>query len=260
MELSGKPVGVDEILPWRDLYRQEMNCQIVHDSLHYRKGWTQSYFLHAGNFTAGYGAVAVAGPWKGKPTAFEFYILPQYRSRAFDFFRTLLDISGAVMVETQTNDALMTVMLYAFGQTIANESILFHDRLTTAHAPTGAVFRRVAPEDSSQIAEHKLDAEAEWVVTMEGKIAAAGDILYHYNRPYGDIYMKVAEPFRKRGLGGYLVQELKRVCYERGNVPAARCNPTNTPSRKTLQKAGFVPCAIWLNGSVCDSNHPERAL
>ena len=34
---------VAEILPWRELYRQEMNCQIVHDSLHGREGWTLPY-------------------------------------------------------------------------------------------------------------------------------------------------------------------------------------------------------------------------
>jgi GNAT superfamily N-acetyltransferase len=70
------------------------------------------------------------------------------------------------------------------------------------------------------------------------------------SRPYGDIYMEVAEPFRSRGLGSFLVQELKRVCYEGGNVPGARCNPRNVASRKTLQKAGFVPCGHILNGSV----------
>ena len=62
--------------------------------------------------------------------------------------------------------------------------------------------------------------------------------------------MAVAEPFRRRGLGSYLVQELKRVCYRDGNVPAARCNTTNVASRKTLQKAGFVPCGHILVGSV----------
>jgi len=88
------------------------------------------------------------------------------------------------------------------------------------------------------------------VVEIEGKTAATGGILFHYNRPYGDIYMEVAEPFRRRGLGSDLVQELKRVCYEGGNVPAARCNPKNIASRKTLQKAGFVPCGHILTGSV----------
>ncbi|MCI0353180.1 MAG: GNAT family N-acetyltransferase [Acidobacteriales bacterium] len=79
---------------------------------------------------------------------------------------------------------------------------------------------------------------------------ASGSILFHYNRPYGDIYMAVAKPFRQRGLGSYFVQELKRVCYEGGSVPAARCNPKNIASRKTLQQAGFVPCGNILTGLV----------
>ena len=62
--------------------------------------------------------------------------------------------------------------------------------------------------------------------------------------------MEVAEPFRRRGLGAYLVQELKRVAYELGSVPCARCNPDNVASRKTLQKAGLVPDAHVLNGSI----------
>jgi GNAT superfamily N-acetyltransferase len=74
--------------------------------------------------------------------------------------------------------------------------------------------------------------------------------LFHYNRPYGDIYMDVAESFRRRGVGSFLVQELKRACYEGGNIPAARCNPGNIASRRTLQKSGFVPCGNILNGSV----------
>ncbi len=66
MELSAKAASVQDIAPWRDLYRQEMNCQIVHDSLHSRKGWTQSYLLIVGGAIAGYGAIVVGGPWKGK--------------------------------------------------------------------------------------------------------------------------------------------------------------------------------------------------
>jgi ribosomal protein S18 acetylase RimI-like enzyme len=62
--------------------------------------------------------------------------------------------------------------------------------------------------------------------------------------------MEVAEPYRRQGYGSYLVQELKRVAYERGSVPAARCNVRNTASRGTLQKAGFVACARILSGRV----------
>ena len=86
------------------------------------------------------------------------------------------------------------------------------------------------------------------MLDVDEEAAATGGILFHYNRPYGDIYMDVKEPFRRRGLGAYLVQELKRVCYELGAVPAARCNPSNIASRQALQKAGFVPFAHILLG------------
>ena len=60
--------------------------------------------------------------------------------------------------------------------------------------------------------------------------------------------MEMAEPLRRRGYGSYLIQELKRVAYEMGKVPAARCNVTNAASRATLQKAGMLPCARVLTG------------
>jgi GNAT superfamily N-acetyltransferase len=250
MELSAKPAFVEDIVSWRDLYRQEMNCQIVHDSLHSRQGWTQPYLLTSGSATAGYGSIAVGGPWKGKPTIFEFYVLPQFRARVFDLFGALLTASGATMIEIQTNDSLLSVMVHTFAHDVASESVLFHDRLITAHCPPRAKFRRSTPDDAARLFAHGSEPEGDWLVEVEGEVAATGGILFHYNRPYGDIYMEVAEPFRRRGLGCYLVQELKRVCYEQGSVPAARCHPTNIASRKTLQKAGFVPCGHILHGSV----------
>jgi GNAT superfamily N-acetyltransferase len=165
-------------------------------------------------------------------------------------FEGLLRSSAATIIETQSNDGLLTVMLHTFAHEVLSESVLFHDKLTTSHFPREAVFRRSSAEDAAQIVQQQLDSEAKWLVSVAGIIAAAGDILFHYNRPYGDIYMKVAEPFRGRGIGTYLVQELKKVCYEAGSIPAARCNPKNFASRKTLQKAGFVPCGHILKGTV----------
>jgi GNAT superfamily N-acetyltransferase len=142
-------------------------------------------------------------------------------------------------------------MLHAFATSVTSESILFHDHELTKLVPSsGATFRRAIPEDSAQALQQGLDTDARWLVEVDGSVAAAGDILFHYNRPYGDIYMKVGEQFRRRGLGAYLVQELKRVCYAGGSIPAARCNPNNVASRKTLQTAGFVPCGHILTGSL----------
>ncbi|HEY3857573.1 MAG TPA: GNAT family N-acetyltransferase [Verrucomicrobiae bacterium] len=247
-ELSARPATLEEISRLRDLYRQEMNCQIIHDSIHPRPGWTLEYSLHFGDLAVGYGSVAVAGPWKGKPSIYEFYVSPYYRSRLFDLFSALLSISKAVAIETQSNDSLLTVMLHVFARDVLSESILFHDKLTTSLAPLGAIFRQATADDGLDIATEQLPSHG--VVEVEGVVVGKGGILFHYNRPYGDIYMEVGEPFRKRGIGSFLVQELKRVAYERGNIPSARCNVSNIASRKTLQKAGFVPCGHILTGSL----------
>ena len=142
-------------------------------------------------------------------------------------------------------------MLFAFSENVSSESILFHDNLKTALEPRGASFRPATAADYPDTPASWLPAHG--VVELDGVAAGKGGILFHYNPPYGDIYMEVFEPFRQRGLGAYLVQELKRVCYERGNVPAARCNPKNIASRKTLQKAGFVPCGHILTGMISKS-------
>jgi GNAT superfamily N-acetyltransferase len=108
----------------------------------------------------------------------------------------------------------------------------------------------VTPEEEIRIAIEQRQGGGEWVLESNEALAAKGGILFHYNQPYGDICMDVVEPLRRRGFGSYLVQELKRACYELGAIPCARCNPTNVASRRTLQRAGFVPFAHILAGSI----------
>jgi GNAT superfamily N-acetyltransferase len=237
------------ITAMRGHYVREMNCQVMFDSIHGRPGWSIEYLLRLGGRPVGYGSVAIDGPWKGKPTLYEFYVEPDCRGRVFDLFEALLARAEPVAVETQTNGTLLVTMLHTYARDVVAEAILFHDRITTALAPPGARFRTATAEDGLDVRPEQLPAHG--VVEVEGGVVAAtGGILFHYNRPYGDIYMEVAEPYRRRGFGSYLVQELKRVCYELGSVPSARCNVDNVVSRKTLQKAGFVPCGHRLNGSL----------
>lgn len=256
MGSSAVPTGLEVIRTWRDMYRLEMGCQIIHDSIHARPGWTQEYLLCFDGTPAGYGSVAVGGPWAAQPAVYEFHVVPTQRLHVFDLFQALLDVSGATSIEVQSNDVLATAMLHRFAPRVTSESILFHDGLPTSHAPPGATFR----EPSAAEAPEVLEEQRRWqgVVELDGQVVATGGILFHYNRPYGDIHMEVAEPFRRRGLGSFLVQELKRVCYEGGHVPAARCSPSNTASQRTLQKAGFVPCGHMLKGSVAARDQESR--
>ena len=141
-------------------------------------------------------------------------------------------------------------MLNTEGPDIAGEKIVFHDKLTTTLPANGAILRRVTSKEEIRKCVEQRQGGGEWVLEADGSVVAKGGILFHYNRPYGDIYMEVEEPFRRRGLGSYLVQELKRECYQLGAVPCARCNPDNIASRRTLLRSGFVPFAHILNASI----------
>lgn len=235
-------------------YREEMQCQIIYDSIHERPGWSVEYRLEMGGVAVGYGSVAVGGPWKAAHSLYEFYVSKENRCHVFDLFKALHANCDASKIETQTNDILLSVMLHTFGQNIQADAILFEDNFESNLTPEGASFRHREEEDVEELKKLELDDTAGWVVTSHGEIAGAGGVLYHYNRPYGDVYMKIAEPFQGRGLGVYLVQELKRACRAAGNLPAARCNVRNTASRRTLQKAGFVPCGNLVSAELRDQS------
>lgn len=250
MQAQAKLSSASDVLSFRERYREEMNCQIVHDSIHRRTGWTLTYQLELDAVSVGFGSVAVGGPWKNEPTLFEFYILPQHRSFSFDLFEALLSVSGARFMEIQSNDPLPAVMLHTYARDIASEKIVFHDKISTMLSANGATLRRITSDEEARAYIEQRQGGPEWVLELEGSVVAQGGILFHYNRPYGDIYMEVAEAFRRRGLGSYLVQELKRAAYDLGSIPCARCNPANIPSRRTLQRAGFVPFAHMLTGAI----------
>jgi GNAT superfamily N-acetyltransferase len=255
MRLQAKLSTAQEILPFRERFREEMNCQIVHDSIHTRKGWTLTYLLEVGGAAVGFGSVAIGGPWKDKPTVFEFYVLPEYRTRAFDLFEALLSVGNPRFMEIQSNEPLLAVMLHTFARDIASESIVFQDQLTTSLPSNGAVLRRMTSDEETRASIEERAGGPKVRLELDGQTVAEGGILFHYNRPYGDIYMEVAEPFRRRGFGSYIVQELKRLAYEVGAIPAARCDTRNVASRRTLQKAGFAPFAHLLTGALNESSH-----
>lgn len=243
-------VPLADITALRDAYRNEMRCQIIHDSIHSRPGWSVEYLLEFENRSVGYGSVAVGGPWTNGPALYEFYVRDAARPHLFDLFEQLLTESGVRSIETQSNDRLLTVMLHTFARDVRSESILFDAGQATNHEGDGLCFREAIEDDAPRLAAADLDGDARWLVACGEDVVAAGGVLYHYNPPYGDVYMKVATPFRRRGIGAWLVQELKRVCRDGGHVPAARCNVSNLASRRTLQKAGFVPCGHLLTGTI----------
>jgi GNAT superfamily N-acetyltransferase len=225
----------------RALYRAELDCQIIRDSF-LSRGLADPYLILVDHRVGGYGAVSNK---YDKGRVIEFYTLPYRRDLALPMFRELLATSGATQVEAQTNSPLMLQMVCDCARGVIAERVLFRDARTTNLTCRSGIFRAGAPTDDKS---NGLDGE--WVIEANGTIVAAGGFLCHYNPPYGDVYMAVAESAQRQGYGSYLVQELKRVCYEAGKKPAARCDVTNAASRRTLEKAGFLPCAHLVVGEV----------
>ena len=229
----------------RELYRQEANCQIIADSL-LGRGLADPYLIVVEGRVGGYGGVRNRyDPGR----VMEFYTLPALRGFALPMFREFLAASGATSIQAQTNMPLMLMLLYDCAQNIATHNILFEDAFTSHLDCPQARFRRTLPEGDAVFAHHS-EPVGDWLVEAEGVVVATGGFLCHYNLPYADIFMEVSEPARRQGIGSYLVQEVKRVCYEAGKKPAARCDPANVGSRRTLQKAGLLPCGRLLVGEV----------
>ena len=246
MTIRVQQVEYKDVAAWRDLYRQEANCQIIRDSAPAR-GLTDVFLIAVDDRTVGYGAISNkydAG------RVVEFYTLPAVRSDALPLFRALLTASGATHIEAQTNIPLMLLMLCDCAANITAENVLFRDAAVTRLACPQGVFRRIAEEEKPAVFAHHSEPVGDWGVEIGGAVVATGGFLCHYNPPYGDIYMEVDGAARGQGIGSYLVQELKRVCYEAGKQPAARCDADNIASRRTLQRAGFLPCGRLLVGGV----------
>ena len=246
MNIQARPAEYRDVEALRGLYRQELNCQIVRDSF-LPRGLADPYLILIEGRVSGYGAVSNK---YDKGRIVEFYTLPNARGSAAPMFRKLLITSQATHIEAQTNNPLMLLMLFDFAKDITAENVLFHDAFSSHLACPNSLFRHVTPEDAGKIFPHQHQPVGEWIIESGAAIVASGGFLCHYNPPYGDIYMEVAEPARMQGFGSYLVQELKRVCYEAGKKPAARCNPDNLGSRRTLEKAGLLPCGRLLAGEV----------
>lgn len=225
-----------------------MNCQIVHDSWHAR-GFTHSYLFNVAEQPVGYGSVG--GSQQGPKTIVkEFFVLTQYREIALPLFRRFVAVSGARTIEAQTNDVLLSGMLQECAVDVTSDTILFSDAVVTQLDAPGVMLRPITMIDHFRIFRHTVEPVGDWGLELDSRIVATGGLFFHYNPPYGDIYMEVAEPFRRRGCGSYLVQELKRICREDGHVPAARCHKDNAASRLTLQRAGMVPCGTIVTGRL----------
>ena len=74
-----------------------------------------------------------------------------------------------------------------------------------------------------------------------GKILGIGECrISETQKPYADVGMITNNQVRRRGIGVFLLAQLKKYCYSQSVKPICSCAFDNFASRKTIEKAGFI--------------------
>ena len=242
MEFSVHKCTLDEIKSFRILFLHENHFQFVYDKCHYY-GWADTYMVLVDGVKIGYGAVWGKAKREDRDAIMEFFVLKTFRHLSDTLFQQFILVSGAIFIECQSNDLLLSEMLYRYAENIHAEAVLFEDHHQTNFTIPGVILQRTQPGDNpNDVGGYFLQQDDETVAT--------GGFMLNYNMPYADIYMDVNENFRRKGYGSFIIQELKKEIYLMGRVPAARCNINNLASKASLIKAGFRVCGSILNGNV----------
>src|ERR1700744_3282649 len=140
MTIEVTKTSLENILPFRAMFLGENNFQIRFNACHER-GWTDSWLLKADGRQVGYGAVKGKDKIGQRDAIFEFYVVPAYRKKSGAFFRQLLAVTGAPFIECQSNDRLLTSLLYEFASVIRAGVILFEDDRVTGLQCPEVIFR-----------------------------------------------------------------------------------------------------------------------
>ncbi len=246
--LSVQPTDLAAVGAMREDYRREMACQIVHDSWH-RRDFSSLFAIHEDGAPIGY--AAVGGP-PGEPhdVLKEFYLVPTRRALALVLARHVIKIGGARFIEAQTNDLQLSLLLWDCAVECTSEILLFADGDGRGLAAPGVTLRVLEATERATVFVHQVEPVGNWGLEYRESVVATGGFLTHYNPPFVDLFMEVAEPFRGRGYGSYLVQELSRLARAAGHVPAARCHQSNLASRAALQRGGMRACGRVVRGRV----------
>ena len=225
--------------PLRNLFLSECKFQFIYNKCH-AAGWADIYLFTMDEVNVGYGSLWGKDKRENRDTIFEFYLRGPFRKYASQVFAGFLENSAAGFVKCQSNDLLLTRMLFEHAVNINAEAILFEDCFETEQKIPGTRF----------IKDEVPDGNPEYKLEQDGEVVATGGYVWNYNFPYIDLYYEVKENHRKKGYGALIVQELKKEAYRMNRVPAARCNVKNIASQKTLIKGGMRICGHILIGEI----------
>ncbi|MGN6211271.1 GNAT family N-acetyltransferase [Parafilimonas sp.] len=242
MEINILKTDVQQIQLLRNLFLHENHFQFVYNKCHLY-GWADTYSFIIDDVITGYGAVWGKDRREDRDTIFEFYIIDTFRKYTNNIFGKFKDACGATFIQCQTNDALLSSLLYEHTANINAEAILFEDNFQT-----NFFILQLSLEKDKR--ENNNPNDCAYILKLQDETVATGGLMLNYNLPYADVYYEVKEDYRRKGFGSFMLQQLKKEAYKMQRVPAARCNIKNTISKSALLKAGFKICGFIVTGEI----------
>jgi predicted acetyltransferase len=90
-------------------------------------------------------------------------------------------------------------------------------------------------------AKSLIDEGQVFILVNENELIGVGECRISVSQaPYADLGMITGKKHRRQGIGATILAQLKQECYRRGAKPICSCAANNLPSRKTIEKAGFI--------------------
>jgi GNAT superfamily N-acetyltransferase len=222
-----------------------LNAQSRYFAVHHRDRADYQIFIKNGRII-GYYAILGRDEFHHRDTLFEWYIdTPEAEVECWEL---CLADPGIKYIQYQTNDILYTKWADLVPAEPKPQAILFQYDLIAQLRLVDGIYRTRKTDDL--IFNHISEPIGDRVIEYQSRIVATGGWLSHYNPPFVDLYMEVDPRYRRQGFGSFLIQELIRETISLGLLPAARCNPDNIASQKTLIKGGMKVVGLLLEKEV----------
>ena len=190
-----------------------------------------------------------------------FHLVKNYQQWAQEIFRWVLSTQDIRYAITSTIEPLYFSLCLDVQTSVTLHSYLFRDnyRMELSSNLSNGIFRKAEKRELDDIMHfYQVNTEGprEWIEPFLHKrlereelfllcdrqiLVAAGECIPSQKQlPYADLGIVVAQAYRGRGLGSFMLTQLKNHCYKAGWKPICSCVADNYASKKAIEKAGFI--------------------
>ncbi|WP_066498006.1 GNAT family N-acetyltransferase [Abyssisolibacter fermentans] len=188
-------------------------------------------------------------------TLVQFYLSTEHYIYASDILKYFIEnnIVKTAYVSTKEPDFLSVCLDYQ--KSVHSDTYLFTDNqnVNTESLEFRNLSFRLALKSDINTIKTKCDVAFEgyyeglinnnqlFVLYDDDTLLGIGEFrIMASNIHYADIGVVVAEEYRRKGMGTYIITKLKKHCYNNNLKPLACCDIKNIASKNTLQKSGFI--------------------